>query len=143
MIDLDEQISANFNMRELLHSETATAKMWVNVCGHEEADNLRYLVREVLQPLRDHLGTKRVVRSGYRTKALNKAVGGAPNSFHTRGCAADLKMPNWETAFKAAAFVTANLPFSEVILSCKGLSIWLHVACDRGSEKKYVGFKKY
>ena len=143
MIDLDEKISENFTMREMCYSETATAKMWLNVCGPVEADNLRRLVRQVLQPLRNYLGVKMPVRSGYHTHNLNKYVGGTKNSFHLSGCAADVKMPDWETCYKAAAYVCRELPFTECIVSHRGMAIWLHLAYDPTARKRYVGYKEY
>ena len=143
MINLDEQLSENFTMREMCYSETATAKMWLNVAGHREADNLRRLVRCTLQPLRDYLKTPLHVRSGYRTQQLNKHVGGARNSLHLSGCAADVKMADWAMAFRAAGYVIDCLPFTELIVSRKGLAIWLHIAYDPSSPKHTVSFKQY
>ena len=143
MIDLDEKISEHFTMREMCYSATASAKGWPNVCGPVEADNLRRLVRCTLQPLRDHLKTPLHVRSGYRTQQLNKHVGGARNSLHLSGCAADVRMPDWETCYKAAAYVCRELPFTECIVSHRGMAIWLHLAYDPTAIKRYVGYKEY
>ena len=130
-------------MREMCYSETATAKMWLNLCGPVEAENVRRLVRRVLQPLRNYMGVPLVVRSGYRTPKLNKYVGGVNNSFHVKGCAADVKMPDWETCYKAAAYVCRELPFTECIVSHRGMAIWLHLAYDPTASKRYVGYKEY
>ena len=43
----------------------------------------------VLEILRNRLGPL-IVRSGYRTGAFNAAIGGAENSYHLKGMAADL-----------------------------------------------------
>lgn len=40
-----------------------------------------------------------IITSGYRCSAHNKAVGGKPNSAHTRGLAADIKFDNGTQAF--------------------------------------------
>ena len=143
MIDLNEQISEHFTMREMCYSATASAKGWPNVCGPVEADNLRRLVSRVLQPLRNHLGQRLTVSSGYRTQRVNRYVGGANNSMHLSGCAADVRTPDWETCYKAAAYVCRELPFTECIVSHRGLSIWLHLAYDPASSKRYVGYKQY
>ena len=49
------------------------------------------LVTKVLQPIRDAWGQPIVVTCGYRCKALNTAVGGASNSDHLFGAAADIR----------------------------------------------------
>lgn len=45
---------------------------------------------EYLQNIRNHFGAAVTVTSGYRCAAHNKKVGGASNSYHTRGQAADI-----------------------------------------------------
>ena len=78
------QLTRNFSLEEMLRSDTAIR------CGianrpktkQEETtvvENLRALCREVLQPLRDHLGRPVVISSGYRCRELNEKVGGAKN----------------------------------------------------------------
>ena len=43
-----------------------------------------------LQQIREHFGKPVLINSGYRCTKHNKAVGGAPNSQHTHGKAADI-----------------------------------------------------
>ena len=45
---------------------------------------------ELLQKIRDHLGVAVTINSGYRTSTYNKKVGGATNSQHVKGTAADI-----------------------------------------------------
>lgn len=52
-----------------------------------------------LDEARDLANTPFVVTSGYRCVAHNKAVGGKPNSAHTRGLAVDIKFSNGVQAF--------------------------------------------
>lgn len=56
----------------------------------------------ILQAMRDQLGTPITITSGYRTLSHNAAVGGAPNSFHTKGQAADIVVSSKTTAETAA-----------------------------------------
>ena len=44
----------------------------------------------VLQLIRDEIGASIRINSGYRCPAYNKKVGGAPQSLHVKGMAADL-----------------------------------------------------
>lgn len=46
-----------------------------------EFAGLEYLCRQYLEPLRRQFGPCKV-HSGYRTRAYNQQIGGAPNSFH-------------------------------------------------------------
>ncbi|MBR1652192.1 MAG: peptidase M15 [Alloprevotella sp.] len=52
--------------------------------------NVRALVANVLDPVREKLGKPIVVNSGYRCRKHNQAVGGVPNSQHIAGEAADI-----------------------------------------------------
>ena len=47
-----------------------------------------------LQALRDAFGGPLTVTSGYRCRTHNTNVGGSPNSYHTKGRAADLQVPD-------------------------------------------------
>lgn len=61
----------------------------------DELGSVRRLCQELLEPLRAQFGPVTVV-SGYRTRAYNRAVGGAAQSYHVyddrpRGAAADIR----------------------------------------------------
>jgi hypothetical protein len=49
---------------------------------------------EALEALRQLAGVPIVVHAGYRCPAHNQQVGGVPNSEHTRGLAADIRIPD-------------------------------------------------
>jgi len=83
-------ISKNFTLEELTASATAKAKGIRNVPGQTDIINLCALVHNVLQPLRNWWGRPIKIGSGFRSLALNNAVGGVHNSQHMRGEAADL-----------------------------------------------------
>lgn len=53
-------------------------------------ENIKELANN-LQVLRDYLGVPITITSGYRSKAHNKAIGGAEFSKHVIGQAADIK----------------------------------------------------
>lgn len=65
---------------------------------------LDYDAMDKLQALRDRLGVPMIVTSAYRSKAHNKAVGGASRSKHMEGIAFDIRMENHDPhEFEAAA----------------------------------------
>lgn len=63
---------------------------------------------ELLQAMRTHFGQAVNVASGYRTPAHNRAVGGAQNSQHLYGKAADIQIDG-VTPEQAAAYAEALL----------------------------------
>ena len=86
-----DRITANFRYSEFTKSDTAT-RLHINnaITSWEVRDNIKALVEDVLQPLRDAWGGPLFINSGYRCLELNKAVGGVPTSQHCLGEGADV-----------------------------------------------------
>ena len=85
-----EHLTDNFTKEELIASATASRLGIDNTPTKEAESKLYLLATTILQPLRDLYGKPIKVSSGYRCKALNKAVGGVTTSQHLKGEAADL-----------------------------------------------------
>lgn len=86
-----ERISKDFKYSEFEASDTAKRLGIDNsIPDGDVRDNIKALVENVLQPLRDAWGGPLVINSGYRCLELNKAVGGVPTSQHVLGQAADV-----------------------------------------------------
>ena len=79
-----------FSIKELTKSETATKKGIDNTPNAEQIKNMETLINNLLDPIREQWGAAIYVTSGFRSIALNKAVGGVANSHHLGGYAADL-----------------------------------------------------
>lgn len=135
-------LTKNFTLEELTKSETALRQNIDNTPDATVTANLTMLAEKVLQPVRDHYGKGVKVNSGYRSLAVNAAVGGvqgAKPSDHTRGMAADIEIPGVPN-HELAEWVAANLPFTQVILEfyTRGVpdSGWVHVSYDPSDLKK-------
>lgn len=88
---MESRISKSFKWSEFTKSDTATRLHIQNeITDWDVRDNIKALVEEVLQPLRDSWGGPLFINSGYRCPELNKAVGGVPTSMHCKGQAADV-----------------------------------------------------
>ena len=81
-----------FTLEEFTRSTTAKRLKIDNTPNDEVIRNLQNGVKMVLDPLRRILQAPIIITSGYRCAALNKAVGGVANSWHTKGNAADLRI---------------------------------------------------
>jgi len=80
-----------FTYEELTASATARRKGIDNTPPDRIKANLKALVENVLDPIRERWGAPIIVTSGYRSERLNKAVGGAASSQHMTGKAADIR----------------------------------------------------
>ncbi len=130
-----ERLSPHFTLREL----TKTSVRIENVPGEKEVENLRRLCRW-LEMLRSRWNMMYgdgedpiVVNSGYRSPAVNKAVGGAPTSNHLTGCAADIRVSGLEQLLRYAVILLdisdeSGEDFDELLLERKGAVMWLHFA---------------
>lgn len=109
------QLSKNFTLSELIISQEGMRRGLDNTPTPEVIINLTNLVKNVLQPLRDLVGKPIVISSGYRSPLVNSAVGGAKNSEHMTGCAADFTIPG-KTNKETAQLIMNNLIFNQLIL---------------------------
>ena len=134
-------------MEELCRSATAERHGLRNwpAAGDEECrvrENLRSLCIDVLQPLREHVGKPIVVNSGYRSKEVNRLVGGVKNSQHLAGEAADLRIESTKQGREWAEWIMDNCDFDQMLLESNGRSVWLHVSAKRDKSLNRRTFKK-
>lgn len=124
-------------MGELCASSTADARGIKNTPPLQEAGNLKALADNVLDPLREWYGKPVYVNSGYRSPVLNRLVGGAANSQHLKGEAADITAGSREENRKLFDYIKSHLPFDQLIDE-KDFS-WVHVSYKRtGNNRKQV-----
>lgn len=139
------QLSTNFSLEEL----TKTNLNLPNIPSEKEITNLKELVTNVLQPVRDLLGSPICVNSGFRSRLLNKSMGGAVNSQHCKGEAADLDIVDNAHLFN---LIRQHLPFDQLIWEGGNnrQPAWVHVSYRATGNRKQVlrmrvvdGIKKY
>lgn len=135
----------HFTIEELTSSDRARELGIDNTPDKDSIERLTTLIIEVLDPARELLGKPIVVTSGYRCSVLNTAVGGQPNSQHTKGEAADLQCYNNKYLFD---IIRENLSFDQLILETKdifdrngnktGVREWVHISYKKGKNRKQV-----
>lgn len=129
-----EKITKNFAYDELVNSTVAKRLGLDNTPNEYEKEKLIKLAKEILQPIRDEWGGSIVVNSAYRSEAVNKAVGGAKNSQHRLGEAADITVgskANNKKLFNVIykLIMTGKLQVGQLIDEF-GYS-WLHISLPR------------
>ena len=126
VVPLDaKEAASHFTIRELTHSATARRLGIDNTPPPQAVEAMYRLINDVLEPARIQYGSPIYVNSGYRCKALNKAVGGAERSYHLAGRAADITTGSIE-GNRRLYEILCTLPHRELILERGG--IWIHVA---------------
>lgn len=134
--------SRYFTLRELTHSTYAIANSIPNLPDDDCLENLQTLCDEVLDPLRELYGLPISVNSGYRSPAVNSGVGGARNSQHLLGEAADITTGDRDMNRRLLGLLMASrLPFDQCIAEhCDelGRPRWLHVSCGPRERRQVI-----
>ena len=123
-------VTMHFTIEELYASDTAKRLGIDNKPSVQQMINLVYLAAYVLEPLRVAMDEPIKIGSGFRCKALNKAVGGVYNSQHLKGQAVDLCIDgDIAKGKKWFNYIKDHLPFDQLIWehNSKG-SYWVHVS---------------
>ena len=140
------QLSKNFSLAELTYSSTAVNKNIDNTPSLEVIDNMQILVDNILQPLREQLGKSIKINSGYRSPAINVAVGGSATSDHCKGQAADIEIAGMANG-DLANYIIKNFKFTQVILEgfkkSDPNSGWVHVSYNPDNLKCQVLTAKF
>lgn len=114
-----------FTLEEMTRSQTAARRGLPNQPTAKQLESLKALVRNVLDPLREALGRPVNINSGFRSEAVNKAVGGSSSSQHRYGEAADIVVPGLTVEQVVARIRSLNLPFDQLI---DEFGSWVHVS---------------
>lgn len=122
---MPKMLSPNFALEEFTTSQTASRRGIDNTPDAAILKNLKHLA-EQLEVVRKALGNVPMnISSGYRSPALNKAVGGSKNSAHMSGLAVDFTAPRFGTVLQTAKAVAAcGVDFDQVIYE---YGDWVHL----------------
>lgn len=118
-----------FTINELTKTSTGLD----NTPSKDELTNLEYLVNNVLDKVREIYGKPIKVNSGYRSKLVNKKVGGASNSQHTKGEAVDITGGN-KTENKVIYEIIKNLGKYDQLINEYDYS-WIHISYKNGNNR--------
>lgn len=120
------QLTDHFSLEELTFSSTAQRLAIDNTPDQATVERLA-VCGAGLEKIRALLGAPMSIDSGYRCPALNKAVGGVPNSAHIDGYAADFVCPGFGAPVDIARAIAASgLVFDQCIQE----GTWVHISFD-------------
>lgn len=118
-----------FTIKELTKTSTGLE----NIPSKVEQANLEYLVNNVLDKVREIYGKPIKVNSGFRSKLVNKKVGGASNSQHTKGEAVDITGGN-KTENKMIYEIIKSLGKYDQLINEYDYS-WIHISYKNGNNR--------
>ena len=126
-----------FTIGELCKSDVAVEKRIENTPDNTTIERMNALMEKCLDKVREMWGKPIGVNSGYRSADLNRAVGGAKNSQHLRGEAADITAGTKENNRKLFDLIVASdIPFDQLIDE-SGYK-WLHISYCQDYNRKQV-----
>lgn len=138
------KLSEHLDLVEVTRSNEAKRKGINNEPTAEHLENFKKLAENVFEPIRKHFGVPIHISSGYRSSALNKAIGGASSSQHCTGEAIDIDMDgttNGVTNKMVFEYIKANLNFDQMIweFGTKDAPDWVHVSFEStGKQRKQI-----
>ena len=145
------KLSPHFTLGEM--TKSSSHPEIYNIPSHEAIANMKRLCGwlEVLRERASPGPSKRrgapiIINSGYRSPQLNRKIGGAPNSNHLTGCAADIRVENMEQLLRYAVILLdyadeSKQEFDELLIERNRYgAIWLHFAVRPSGNRRKVCF---
>ena len=141
-------LTKNFTLQEMEFSSTAIRHQISNKADKKIIENLYFLCKDVLQPLRNAIGKPIKITSGYRCAELNRLInnGSTRISDHMNGFAADIQLIQDNEVKNDVLFNTIldlNLPFKQLIWEFgdrfpHGTPAWIHISHSRKNVKNQI-----
>lgn len=126
-----------FSIGELCRSNVADLKGIPNHPNTSHKMNMEKLIDNVLDPLRARYGKPIYVNSGFRCATLNTIIGGAKNSQHMYGKAADITAGSKSENKKLFELVQIlGLEFDQLI--DENQYSWIHISYNKDNNRMQV-----
>ena len=164
-INKQARLSEHFTLAELTKTSVKTADK--NIPSHVHIENLKRLCGwlEMLRseynrrygrlspdPSLSREGSRDqeepiIINSGYRSEAVNKAVGGVAGSNHLTGCAVDIHVLGKEQAIRYACILLdiadeSREDFDELLIEQSAKSLWIHFAVRPFANRRRIRLMK-
>lgn len=137
---MNNNLSPHFTLNELIKSSTASRRGIDNSPTQEALENLTKLAQDVLEKIRTEYGKPLIVSSGYRCPKLNTRIGGAKNSDHVYGAAADIHTVSDTVTDNKNLFLLITQMAKEGKIKCRQIIDeynynWVHVSINHSKNK--------
>lgn len=127
-------LSEHFTLEELTFSQAAARNNLNNIPVGAELENLKYTA-ECMEQVRDLLKFPIHINSGYRSPAVNKAVGStAKHSQHMDGQAVDFTCQQFGTPEQIVkAIIKSGIEYDQVIHE---FNSWVHISFKKADSRR-------
>lgn len=125
------KITEHITYAEACHSHTAKKLDIRNIPNEYEMWNMVILATHIFEPLREWVGGAIKINSFFRSKELNKAIGGSERSQHCEGRAIDIDdVYGHKTNAEMFEYIKENLDYDQLIWEFGDDSNpdWVHIS---------------
>ena len=128
-------LSKHVTLKEFQASGLATLRNLNNEMNESQIASAKLLCENVFEPLRSYLNIPIQISSGFRSLQVNKMIGGAKTSQHTKGEAMDIKI-----GAKGFHFIKDKLEFDQLIWEFGNDENpqWVHVSYSSRNRKQVL-----
>lgn len=131
------QLSPNFSLAEMIRSDTAARRGLDNTPSPAVLAELQRTA-ELLEKVRTVLGMRPIlISSGYRSPAVNAAVGGSATSAHCFGMAADFTCPEFGSPLEVCRELETYAEMLDFDQLIHEFGAWVHLG-RRASPRRQV-----
>jgi uncharacterized protein YcbK (DUF882 family) len=127
-------MNLNFKISELIHSDLAVQNNINNMPDINALDNMLELIFHCLQPIRDLIKKPIIITSGFRNQQINFLAGGAFNSQHKEGKAADFVIKGMTPKQIIEIIKNSNIEYDQLIDE----RTWVHISFNKGNNRKQI-----
>jgi hypothetical protein len=129
-------LSKHVTLAEFERSETAINRGINNSMNEWEIERAKLVCENCFEPIRAKVGAPIRINSGFRSGALNRAIGGSTTSQHSLGEAIDLDLHD-RNLFE---WIIDNVEFDQLIAEggTENRFDWFHISYRKGRLRKQV-----
>lgn len=129
-------LSKHVTRSEFERSETAINRGINNSMNEFEIERAKLLCENCFEPIRAKVGAPIRINSGFRSGALNRAIGGSTTSQHSLGEAMDLDLHDRDLF----EWIIDNVEFDQLIAEggTENRFDWFHISYRKGRLRKQV-----
>lgn len=139
-------LTQHFTLKEFIRSDKA-ARLGVDNTPNTQAMENLYRTASLMEQVRELLGKPIIITSGFRSSAVNKAVGSKPTSYHVQGLACDFVCPDYGTPEDICKAIDASsIDFDKCILEFYNPTTgdgWVHIQIGRNNRRQMLTINKH